>query len=75
MEKFERIKRAFDGKVEHSWHFDFHFNVPGTDPTFSKQRRVFLQSQDLRGLFEPVLETIFTLILSQITAANEQFRP
>jgi hypothetical protein len=76
MQKFEKIKAAFNGKEESTWHFDLNFNDPGTHLAFSnrRQRRVVLRSQDVRDLYEPVLGSIFALIRSQITAANETCR-
>lgn len=76
MKRFEEIKRAFDGKRELTWHFDFNFNAPGTHLPSSnqRQRRVVLRSQDFRDLYEPVLGSIFALVRSQISAANERCR-
>ncbi|KAJ5404810.1 hypothetical protein N7465_006094 [Penicillium sp. CMV-2018d] len=74
MQKFEAIKRAFNGKEESTWHFDLNFNATGAHLGFSNQRRrrFVLRSQDIRGLYEPVLGSIFALIMSQIRAANER---
>lgn len=76
MNTFETIKTDFNGLGGNTWYFDFNLNAPETDPTFSNQRRrhVVLQSEDIRGLYEPVLSRIFDLIVSQISAANEKCR-
>lgn len=72
MKKFQDIKESFDGKGERTWHFDLDFDPPGGNLALSNQRRrrVILRSQDIRGFYEPVVSSIFNLLLSQIGAAN-----
>ncbi|KAJ9491952.1 hypothetical protein VN97_g1326 [Penicillium thymicola] len=74
MQKFQTIKGQFDGKEEHTWHFDLKFNPPDSHLALPNQRRrrVILRSQDIRDMYEPVLSSIFALLMSQIKAANER---
>ncbi|KAJ5970405.1 uncharacterized protein N7479_000323 [Penicillium vulpinum] len=74
MNKFEDIKRASNGEVAQSWGFDLNLDFPETHLAFSNERtrRIVLQVQDVRGLYEPVLSKIYALILSQIIAAKEE---
>jgi hypothetical protein len=72
MSRFERIKTEYNGEGGNGWHFHFNLSAPGADPAFSNhgRRRVVLQPEDVRALYEPVLRKIFGLILSQITACK-----
>ncbi|KUM59884.1 hypothetical protein ACN42_g7253 [Penicillium freii] len=73
MQRFETIKRTFDGKEEATWHFDLNFNATGTHLASSNQRRkrFVLRSQDIRDFYKDVLGSISGLIRSQIGAANK----
>lgn len=76
MNRFEEAKHTFNGEGEKTWNLPLNIDGTKADPTFFDRRRrcIILRSQDLRDLFDPVLNKIFTLIASQITAANDKFQ-
>lgn len=76
MGEFEKCKRNFRGDEDVCFSIGLDVSAPKADPTFfnRRKREITLRCRDLREIFDPVLDNIFSLILSQISAAKERLK-
>lgn len=74
MNRFEMIKKTFNGE-ELRYSLELPGSVSGAHSTFfnPKKREITLRPEDLRGIFDPVLDRILSLILSQIKLPDAEF--
>ncbi|KAE8364462.1 hypothetical protein BDV27DRAFT_128405 [Aspergillus caelatus] len=75
MKQFEIIKRDF-GSSDESDYFELPLNmtVPDPDPAHfdDEERMVIISSDDLRALFDPVIDQIISLVRLQIRGARQE---
>ncbi|KAK6828704.1 hypothetical protein RU639_003752 [Aspergillus parasiticus] len=75
MKKFEIIKRDF-GSSDESTDFELPLNmtVPDPDPAYfdDEERLVILSSDDMRAIFDPVIDQIVSLVKLQIKDARQE---
>ncbi|KAH8689553.1 hypothetical protein BGW36DRAFT_391084 [Talaromyces proteolyticus] len=75
MSKFEVIKQDF-GYPNQPKIFEIHLNMnaPNADPKYfdEEERMVFLSSEDLRSIFDPVVERILAMVRQQIQDSQEE---
>ena len=74
MDRFEIIKKNFNGQ-ELNYSLALPASVSGADSTFFNPKKgvITLRPEDLRGIFDPVLDRILSLILSQIKLPDAEF--
>lgn len=77
MDRFEEVKRAFNGgERKYSLSLkSIKLKSPGASQSFfnNRTKEITLVPNDLRGFFDPVIQQIFSLILSQITLLHQEF--
>ncbi|RDW64368.1 Hsp70 family protein [Aspergillus mulundensis] len=74
MKKFETLKRDFGVSDEQaSWELPLNMTVDAPDPKYfdEEERLVIIYSDDMRKIFDPVLDQIIQLVKRQIEDANK----